>query len=530
MAIRATGVVMLAIMVLLAIVLATTQFTSSRAQARIEAHRAAHVVATHFYWVLHASEQALRRVEDAVGQTSGDHDTIRDIDEAVRDLPEGYQYSVYDDTGRLRYSSVPGASAVTVADREYFTRLRDGKKTVITPQITERLTGQEVFVLARRLERDGQFAGAATIAIPQAALVELANVLGLIDGSTISLVANDGMLISREPSIPPMNLAGTRLFDELAKASDGTYLNVSPADGTRRIIGYWQITDWPLVAIVGISNASAYASFWQHWSLASILLIPVALFTGWLLHRLTTMLRQDELRQAELVTAIDRGNFLLREIHHRVKNNLQTVMSLIRLEKLPPDVKQSLSLRIEAMVKVHEEMYHSDQFERVQLRPYLTRLIQGIARSHALNVDLEIDIAPVDLSGDRAMQLGLLTNELVSNAYKHAFQNRGTGRLSVRLTQPADNLLRLELTDDGPGFVHAETEDRMGTRLVAAFASQLGGKVTVPYGRWRAYPCGVSPRIYRLTLALPRLSTVSAPVSSQSRNSVRSCVVRQSVS
>lgn len=478
-AIRVTGVVMLGIMLMLAIVLGVTQFSASRVQAQIEGRRAAHVVATQFSWVFQASAQALRRIEEAVvASDDGPATTIRSINDAVRDLPHGYQYSVYDAEGRLRYSSVASATPVSVSDRDYFSRLRSGEELVISPQITERLTGDEVFIVARRLDRGGEFAGAATIAIPQTTLSDLAAILGLVDGSTIALIASDGMLISRAPSIAPMNLADSPLFTALKLAPNGTYDNLSPADGTRRIIGYWQLDGWPVVAVAGISKKSAYSGLLQHWSTASVLLTPVILFTAWLLYQVTTLMRVDETRQQQLVEAMDRGNFLLREIHHRVKNNLQTVMSLVRLEKVPPEVKQSLASRIDAMVKVHEEMYHSDQFERVQLRPYLTRLVEGIARSHGATVNVTLDIAPVDISGDRAMQLGLLTNELVANAYKHAFSNRGTGRLEVQLTEIAANQLRLVVMDDGPGYTRDLNSTQMGSRLVAAFASQLGGKVT----------------------------------------------------
>ena len=477
-AIRLTGALMLGTMLLLSAVLALSQFKASRAQAQIESYRTAHVVATEFSWVFQASAQALRRLElAAVGPVEDDLRTIGAIGDAVRDLPAGYQSSVYDAAGVLRYSSEASATSAEVSDGSYFARLRDGEELVISPQITKPVAGHDVFLVARRLDRNGIFAGAATIAIPQRTLNTLATVLGLPDGSTIALISEDGMLISREPPVAPINLAGTPLFDMLKKTPNGTYDNLSPADGTRRIIGYWKLADWPVIAVAGISKTQAYSDVLQHWSTASLLLIPVIFFMGWLVRRLTQLMRVDEVRQHQLFSARDRGNFLLREIHHRVKNNLQTVMSLIRLEAISPDVKLRLASRIEAMVKVHEEMYHSDQFERVQLRPYLTRLVEGIAQSHDADVTLTLDIAPVEITGDRAMQLGLLINELVSNAYKHAFTERRGGQLEVRLSEPSPGRLELVVTDDGPGYMRDLNARHMGSRLVEAFASQLGGSV-----------------------------------------------------
>ena len=477
-AIRATGAFMLGVMVLLSVVLGVSQFKASRSAAQIEAHRAAHVVATQFSWVFRTSAQALRRIEEAVAiPVDADGQVIDTVQDAVRELPAGYQSSVHDAAGALLYSSQAAAATKPVSDLPYFTRLRDGEELVISPQITDRVTGADVFIVARRLDRDGSFAGIASIAIPQRTLKALATVLGLAEGSTLALIADEGMLISREPPVAAMNLEGTLLFDQLKDQPNGTYDSVSPADGTRRIVGYWKLEDWPVIAVTGISKTGAYSEVLRQWSTALILLSPVILFMGWLIYRLTQLMRMDEDRQRQLVAAMDRSNFLLREIHHRVKNNLQTVMSLIRLEAIPPDAKQRLASRIEAMVKVHEEMYHSDQFEHVQLQPYLTRLIEGIARSHGANVDLTLEIAPVEISGDRAMQLGLLTNELVSNAYKHAFIGRSSGRLEVRLSEPSPGRLELVVTDDGSGYLRNLNVQNMGSRLVEAFASQLGGSV-----------------------------------------------------
>jgi two-component sensor histidine kinase len=471
---------MLGVMVLLSVVLGISQFKASRSAAQIEAHRAAHVVATQFSWVFQVSALALREIEETVASpVDADGQVIGTVQDAVRDLPAGYESSVYDAAGALLYSSEAAAATKPVSDLPYFTRLRDGEELVISPQTTDRAMGTGVFIVARRLDRDGQFAGIATIAIPQRTLAALATVLSLAEGSTLALIADDGMLISREPSVAAMNLVGTPLFDQLKDRPNGTYDNVSPADGTRRIVGYWKLEDWPVIAVTGISKTGAYSEVLRQWSIALIFLSPAIIFMGLLFYRLTQLLRVDEDRQRQLVAAMDRSNFLLREIHHRVKNNLQTVMSLIRLETIPPDAKQRLASRIEAMVKVHEEMYHSDQFEHVQLRPYLTRLIEGIAQSHGVDVALTLQIAPVEISGDRAMQLGLLTNELVSNAYKHAFVGRRSGRLEVRLSEPSPGRLELVVTDDGPGYLRDLNVQNMGSRLVEAFASQLGGSVLI---------------------------------------------------
>src|SRR5690606_24667136 len=104
----------------------------------------------HLEWMMEASSQALRRIDGALGdepislRTTG---AIADIRQAVGSLPVGFQYSVYDENGRLRFSSVPEAMGIEVSDREYFQRLRDGESIVISPQLSERLSGEQVFVI-----------------------------------------------------------------------------------------------------------------------------------------------------------------------------------------------------------------------------------------------------------------------------------------------------------------------------------------------------------------------------------------------
>jgi two-component sensor histidine kinase len=155
------------------------------------------------------------------------------------------------------------------------------------------------------------------------------------------------------------------------------------------------------------------------------------------------------------------------------------VISLIRLEGLPEAVKARLLGRIGAMVSVHEAMYRSDQFEEICIRPYLDRLVQDVADGYGLPVQVRLDIAEVRISGARAMLLGLLVNELVSNAFKHAFAPRGGGSLHVSVEGRGDGTLRLCVADDGPGFTATEQAGHMGSRLIEAFAQQLGGSIAV---------------------------------------------------
>ncbi|WP_415182353.1 sensor histidine kinase [Phaeovulum sp.] len=477
--IRVSGLVLILFVAALVYLLAYGQFTSVRNAAQVQAHRTAHVVATQYSWVLQASAQALRRMEDALrGAPIASGATVRDIGEAVRDLPPDYQYSVYDAQGTLAFSSLENPSIIDISDRSYFRKIRNGMELTISPVVTERLSGEQVIILARRLSKDGVFHGAATIAIPAQSLAEMSAAMGVDKGSTLALIATDGMMIARAPPIAPRDLSQSELFLHLKSTSNGWYQARSPVDGTKRMVGYWALDDWPLIAIVGLNEATVFSNFWKQLRAESLIFLPIALSAGFLSIWLLRVLKTDEVRQAELIRANEKSDHLLREIHHRVKNNLQTVISLIRLEDIPPANKTALMGRINAMTDVHQQMYGSDQFDKVNVQPYLTRLIETISHSYGNKAQVMLKIAAVDLDGDRAMQLGLLTNEIVSNAYKHAFTGRDGGHLAVSFGAIADGMLRLTITDDGPGYDSETTPMNMGTKLISAFTEQLGGTVS----------------------------------------------------
>lgn len=488
-AIRATGVSMLSMLALLSVILVAEQYSADRAKASVEAHRAAHVVATQFEWMFEASANTLRRMEEALPQgpraLTGPA-PLRALEAAAADLPKDVQYSVYDASGRLVHASHGASPAQGGAGRNFFAPLREGRELLVSPMVRDGALGGPVFTMARRLDASGLFAGVAVIEIPISRLEVLAESLGLAPPSTVGLVGTGGMLIARAPPVAPQDMSQGMLFRKLAEASDGHFESASPADGIERIVGYWQMDRWPIVAFTGIERAAALAGFWRDVGLAAIIALPMLFGLGWLLYDMTHLMRQDERRQHELAVANDRSNYLLREIHHRVKNNLQTVISLIRLEQVPAEVKTRLLGRIGAMVSVHEAMYRSDQFQEICIRPYLERLVGDVAKGFGLPVTIRFDIAEVRLAGARAMLLGLLANELVSNAFKHAFSARQGGFLEVSVNHRGDGWLRLRVTDDGPGFERGAVPDgklapggQMGSRLIEAFAQQLGGEVRI---------------------------------------------------
>jgi len=474
---------MLAAITALAMLMVWQSYRAAIEAGEARAKSSAQVVAAHIEWMVEASDQALRRVDAALGdqpiRTSAG--AIADIRQAVGDLPVGFQYSVYDETGRLRFSSVPEAIGIEVSDREYFRRLRDGDPIVISPQLEERLSGEQVFVIARRISRNGQFHGAASIAIPTRAMDEFWGMMELGPNSTVSVIRTDGWLVARHPQLPQtIDLRGTPLFtDYLPVASSGFYHSaISPADGLTRIVGYSKVDHWPLVATTGVERGEVLQTFWVSLRAGLAVGLPMigllALGIAWIVR----LLRADAASRAALEAALEHNEFLLREIHHRVKNNLQAVSALVQLQPLPKESKEDMARRIAAMIAVHEQIYGSDQFDRLDLAPYADRLVREIANGFSGNIRIETNLEPMSIGRDQALPVGLIINEIVSNAFKHAFANREEGDLLVELSREGGNA-RLLIEDDGPGYSPGTGRKGMGSRLIAGFVAQLGGTLNI---------------------------------------------------
>lgn len=178
---------------------------------------------------------------------------------------------------------------------------------------------------------------------------------------------------------------------------------------------------------------------------------------------------------------------LLKEIHHRVKNNLQIIKSLIRLQNssIEDDKTNTLLLefeqRVSSMALVHESLYKSDDLARVNVNNYFSALVTDLIEAYKLRqeVTAELDIEIDGLGIDTLVPLGLLTNEIISNSLKHGFEPNSNGIIKVDLKKIEGNYYQLYIGDNGKGF-DFETErsekDSLGIELIQALVDQLDGE------------------------------------------------------
>jgi PAS domain S-box-containing protein len=194
---------------------------------------------------------------------------------------------------------------------------------------------------------------------------------------------------------------------------------------------------------------------------------------------------------ARFRAAVKAKDVLLGEIHHRVKNNLQIVSSLLDLQaarvsdQATRDLLRDSQNRIHSMALIHQTLYGSKDLETVDFAQFSETLLSVLVRSYGIEPDritVRVDVEPVDLPIDLAVPCGLVLNELITNAIKHAFPNRGRGEIRIALSrQPGDEVL-LSVSDNGIGLPdHMDTSrvETIGLQLVELLATQLDGEISI---------------------------------------------------
>jgi len=215
---------------------------------------------------------------------------------------------------------------------------------------------------------------------------------------------------------------------------------------------------------------------------------------------LKTLEQELDTRVRELGDRLREREVLLHEVHHRVKNNLQLITSLLRLQaREAADGKVSDALdecqgRIATIAAIHDGLYLSKDFARVAFGRYGRRLAirifqtaSGQGNGHAPDqVALELDFADVELGVDQSIPCGLILNELITNALKHAFPDGRPGTVRVGCAVPSPSLVTLIVADDGVGLpagVDVHDSPTLGLRLVSTLAGQLDGRVEIERDR-----------------------------------------------
>jgi PAS domain S-box-containing protein len=207
------------------------------------------------------------------------------------------------------------------------------------------------------------------------------------------------------------------------------------------------------------------------------------------------MLDIAERKRAEeqIRNSLEEKEILLKEIHHRVKNNLQIISTLLDLQsdsfvdEPPRRFLQECQNRIRSMAMIHEKLYEASDFVSIDFGEYLKSLINSLFITYISDkrVDLAVEAGEVVLEIDDAIPCGLIVNELVSNSMKYAFPGARTGNLAVRLQVGNDDLITLTVEDNGVGLptgLDFRATETLGLQLVNLLARQLHGEIELVEG------------------------------------------------
>ena len=222
--------------------------------------------------------------------------------------------------------------------------------------------------------------------------------------------------------------------------------------------------------------------------LTGLVLLSI-LMLSWLYRRKTISENLLSEKSHALEKSLDEKKLLLKEIHHRVKNNLQTVSSLLSLQsnyikdENVLDALKDGQNRVQSMALIHQNLYQEDDLQNIKVKTYFEKLIHRLYQSYQIDrnrIQLTMDVDDVKADIETIIPLGLITNELVSNVFKYAFSEAQEGRLFVALKRTTTSL-NLTVKDNGRGIdpIILESENSFGYQMIKAFCQKLDAQLNI---------------------------------------------------
>jgi len=197
----------------------------------------------------------------------------------------------------------------------------------------------------------------------------------------------------------------------------------------------------------------------------------------------------------ELTKKNEEKQLVIREIHHRIKNNLQVVISLLRLQASKVEDENVVNMfkntqkRIFSMALLHENLLQEHDLELINANEHFKYLTENLINSYAVDkeIDIEIDIENIDFGMQTLTPLGLIINEVITNSLKHAFNETKQGKITIAMKKLHDKKHEIQITDNGSGYVKNGESKGIGTRLVSIFVKQLNGTLELLEHQGTAY-------------------------------------------
>ena len=199
---------------------------------------------------------------------------------------------------------------------------------------------------------------------------------------------------------------------------------------------------------------------------------------------------QRKVAEQRLRESLEEKEVLIKEVHHRVKNNLQVISSILKIQARTVEDEHAREIfsdteaRVRSMALVHERLYRSDDLTKITFEEYLSGLVEDLIQSlgiDARKIAITVTSDPLMLDLDRAINIGLIVSELVSNACKYAFPEEQRGTIAISLERQGEHDMQLTVTDSGVGFNDdqmSESTGSLGLKIVRGLARELDGTLT----------------------------------------------------
>ncbi len=478
--------------------------------------------------LLAAAEQVLR----AVASLSEVRGMNGNCDGVLADTLIGVRYfsnlARIDDSGRVVCSAMALARGLNASGYDVFQRAKKSPEMAVSNEMVSQVTGDRVIGGMLALHKpDGSFDGVVAISLDVHWIDYMMRTANLPKGAVVAVFDRAGKVIATNNPVVGNAIAKAALSQNV----EGEQVSTATAPGGE----HWQFGNASLMGnsifiAFGMSEGRLFGPTYLHVGLdfaLPILMIGFAWFAIWLatdrqvtqwinyLRRIAAAYRSghyairpdladapvdfkllgDALcemadgiqdRDRRLREAVDLKTTLIREIHHRVKNNLQIVMSLLSIQaNQVKDLGAREALlqaqtRINALALVHRILNELEDQSTLDIRDLLDQLCHQVAGGMGKeNVRVEVDVPSRVVAGSVAVALALFTVEAITNIFKHAFPDDREGVIRVTMAPVEDGKLRLSIADNGLGFAMDTTGKSVGSRLIKTFGLQLGGTSTV---------------------------------------------------
>jgi two-component sensor histidine kinase len=477
--------------------------------------------------LLSAAEQVLR----AVGSLSEVRGMNGDCDGVLSDTLIGVRYfsnlTRIDSNGRVACSAMALARGLDVKDYAVFQAAQKTGAMTVSTEMTSRVTGQPVIGAMLALHKpDGSFDGTVAISLDVHWIDYMMRAANLPKGAVVTVFDRSGNVLTTNNKDVGAAITKSALATgdpgDVGSAIDsrgqfwrfgntaliGNTIFVAFAMGESRLFGptylhvgldfalpilmigfawfaIWLATDRQVTQWINYLRRIAAAYRSGHYAIRPDLIEAPAEFKL-LGDAMSEMAEGIQDRDRRLREAVDMKTTLIKEIHHRVKNNLQIVMSLLSIQANQVkdmgarDALLQAQTRINALALVHRILNELEDQSTLDISQLLDELCHQIAGGMSNDkIKVEVDVPPRVVAGSVAVALALFTVEALTNIFKHAFPGDKQGVIRVTMKPVADGKLKLAIADNGMGFVMDETGKSVGSRLIRTFGLQLGGVSSV---------------------------------------------------